>query len=75
MPTKTKSIYDVHPSVAHGQGIIANLPAKTGRSIDEWIELLGREGPASTKDQSGWLKRTHKLGGITAAMIPYELDQ
>ncbi len=53
MPTKTKSVLDVHPSVAHGQGIIANLPAKTGRSIDEWIELLGRDdrlraGPMSS---------------------------
>jgi hypothetical protein len=40
MPTKAaKSIYSVHPGIAMVQKWVKELPQKTGRSLDEWIEL------------------------------------
>ncbi len=70
MPNKsTHSIYSVHPSVAYAQAIIANLPKTTGKSIDEWIALVKKSGPAGKKERREWLKKNYQLGGTTVWMI------
>jgi Domain of unknown function (DUF5655)/Domain of unknown function (DUF4287) len=56
------SLYSVHPSVAYAQKIITNLKTKTGRTIDEWVAFVKREGPKSEVERRTWLKDTHKLG-------------
>lgn len=61
--------YSVHPSVAYAQAIIANLPANTGKSIDDWVRIVKKSGVAAAKDRREWLKKEHKLGGTTASMI------
>jgi len=45
--------FDIHPSVAYVQAILANFKAKTGHSLEEWVALLRREQPA---DPKGWLQ-------------------
>ena len=50
---RSQSTYDVHPSVVYVQTILANLKAKTGRSAEEWLDLLRSEEPA---DPKAWLK-------------------
>jgi Domain of unknown function (DUF5655)/Domain of unknown function (DUF4287) len=67
--TKRRVTYSVHPAVEHLQAIVANLPDKTGRSLDEWIALIKKEGPAAEADQVKWLKAKHRLGGMTAGLI------
>lgn len=47
---KSKSGYDVHPSVAMVQNTIAGLKEKTGRSLDEWVRLVRKEGPADERN-------------------------
>ena len=42
--TKSTASYDVHPGVAMVQKWIAELPAKTGRSLDDWIALVKKDG-------------------------------
>lgn len=69
--TPAPPLYSVHPSVAYARAIIANLPESTGRSIDEWVRLVGKTGLAGEKDRREWLKKEHKLGGTTASMIAY----
>ncbi len=64
-----KSIYSVHPSVAHARAIIGNLPVKTGKPITEWVRLIKEAGPAGEKERRDWLKKEYKLGGATASMI------
>lgn len=61
--------YSVHPAVAYAQAVIANLPANTGKSIDDWLRLLKKSAPAGLKERREWLKKEHKLGGTTASMI------
>lgn len=56
------SVYSVHPGIAMIEKWIAELPDKTGRSIDEWIELLKKSGPVTEKERREWLKREHTLG-------------
>jgi hypothetical protein len=59
---KAKTIYDVHPGVAMVQKSMAELKEKTGRSLQEWIALLMKEGPKDEKSRRAWLKTKHKLG-------------
>ena len=60
--TQNKTLYSVHPGVAMMQKWVVDLPAKTGRSLDEWIALVVAEGPQSEKERREWLKEKHKLG-------------
>ena len=41
---------------------IAELSQKTGRSLEEWIALTQKSGPATEKERREWLKKEHKLG-------------
>jgi len=63
---KGKSIYGVHPGVAMVQKWIADLPAKTGRSLDEWIKLMKKSGPKTEQERREWLKKEHGLGTNSA---------
>ena len=59
---KTKSIYGVHPGVAMVQKAIQDLPAKTGRSLEEWLKFIKKSGPGTEKERREWLKTEHGLG-------------
>jgi len=59
---KSKTIYGVHPSLAMMQKWLAELKEKTGRSLNEWIALVKKEGPKDEKSRREWLKSKHKLG-------------
>jgi hypothetical protein len=63
---KKKSLYGVHPGVAMVQKWLAELKGKTGRSIDEWMKLIARDGPPAEAERKVWLKAEHGLGTITA---------
>ena len=65
----TKSLYSVHPGLAMMQKWTKDLPSKTGRSLDEWIELTKKSGPPTEKERREWLKKEHKLGTNSAACI------
>lgn len=60
--------YDVHPMIEYGRAIAANLPKTTGRSLEEWLVLVGAEGPAGIAARRDWLK-AHGVGGTTANLI------
>ncbi len=57
-----KYAYDVHPSLAMVQSVIAGMKQKTGRTIEEWIEYVNRAGQPSEKERREWLKAKHGLG-------------
>ncbi|MEA2205669.1 MAG: hypothetical protein QOE77_2445 [Blastocatellia bacterium] len=64
--TATKSIYGVHPGVAMTMKWVAELKQKTGRSLDEWLALLKKEGPPAEKERRDWLKEKYGLGTNSA---------
>ena len=72
--TKSSGLYAPHPQLAMVQKWITDLPAKTGRSLDEWIELAQKKGPAAEKDRRAWLKQEHKLGTNSATWIAARAD-
>jgi len=58
----TKASYDVHPSLAMFQSVLAGLKQKTGRTLEEWIKFVATEGPPTEKERREWLKAKHSLG-------------
>lgn len=66
---KSESLYGVHPGVAMVQKSMAELKEKTGRSLEEWIALVKKEGPKDEKSGREWLKKKHKLGMNRAGWI------
>ena len=66
---KRKSLYGVHPAVAMVQKWVAELKAKSGRSLDEWMKLLSKEGPPTEIERRAWLKEQFKLGTNSATWL------
>jgi hypothetical protein len=64
--TKTKSIYSVHPGVLMTQKWITELKQKTGRSLEEWLKHIKKDGPKDEIERRAWLKETYGLGTNTA---------
>jgi predicted transport protein len=64
-PAPPTAPYDLHPSVAYVQAVLANVKAKTGRTAEEWAALLHREGPVDAK---AWLK-AQGLGATQASLV------
>ena len=64
--TQRKSIYGVHPGVLMTQKWITELKQKTGRTLDEWIKFIKKEGPPTEAARRDWLKQQYKLGTNSA---------
>jgi hypothetical protein len=56
------------------QAVISNLPEKTGKSLDEWIALVTKDGPPGKKERIQWLKDVQKLGHVTAQIIVANIE-
>jgi hypothetical protein len=61
-----KIAYGVHPGVETTMKWVATLKEKTGRSLEEWLALIQKEGPATEPERREWLKRKHGLGTNSA---------
>lgn len=66
---RTASLYGVSPSVITFQKWAAGLREKTGRSFDEWVALVKKEGLEDEKARAEWLKKKHKFTTFSAAWI------
>src|SRR5437667_3137482 len=66
---RSQALYDVHPGVAMVQKWVGELKSKTGRTLEEWIALVKKEGPKDEKTRREWLKTKHKLGTNSAWWI------
>lgn len=56
------AIYSVHPGITMVQKWIAELKAKTGRSVEEWMLHIRQAGPADEKLAREWLRVQYGLG-------------
>jgi hypothetical protein len=66
---KSESPYGVHPGVATVQKWLAELKGKTGRSMEEWLALVKKEGPKGETSRREWVKTKHKTGTNSAWCI------
>jgi predicted transport protein len=56
------------------EAVIRGLPEKTGKSLEEWVAVVGTTGLTGFKERVDWLKREHGLGDIQAEMVVYGAD-
>ncbi|MEP6708092.1 MAG: DUF5655 domain-containing protein [Pyrinomonadaceae bacterium] len=64
-----KSIYGVHPGVAMTVKWIGELKQKTGRTLEDWLRLIEKEGPLTEKERREWLKESYGLGPNSAGWL------
>ena len=64
-----KSLYSVHPGILMTRKWVATLKEKSGRSLDEWLKLVTKSGPAAEEERREWLKQEHGLGTNSAWWI------
>jgi hypothetical protein len=53
------SPYSLHPGYAMEETSRANLLQRTGKTLEEWVGITQREGPASEFERQAWLKNVH----------------
>ena len=61
---KSESLYGVHPSVTIVQKWLAELKEESGRSMEEWLALVKREGPKEEKSRSATSRQRSTESGI-----------
>lgn len=66
---KSRLGYDVHPSLAMLEFAIEALKQKTGRTLEEWVKLVQKEGPETEKERRDWLKTKYQLSSGDASWI------
>jgi hypothetical protein len=54
-----KSIYDNQPRQSMEEACVAKLPEKTGKTIEQWVAIVRKDGPASDKERREWLKKEY----------------
>ncbi len=62
-------MYSVHPSIAYINSIVRQLSKTTGKSLDQWIEIIKQTGPSTIAERRTWLKENFGLGATTANLL------
>jgi hypothetical protein len=68
------SVYTVHPGFAMEASSLANLKERTNRTLDEWIRVVKKSGPATEKERIAWLKQEHGVTTNYALWIAKRVD-
>ncbi len=66
--------YSLHPSFEYEASGLANLPKRTGRSLDEWIAVIKADGPATESARRAWLKAEHGFTSNYALWVAARVD-
>jgi len=56
------------------EAIERNLPARTGKTLAQWVVLVKKGGPRDRRERVAWLRKEHGLGGTTAALVAYAAE-
>jgi hypothetical protein len=60
-PVASGSLYSPHPSFGMENAYFENIVKRTGKTLEEWVELVKRYGPETQKERREWLKKEHQL--------------
>lgn len=74
MSPNKKFSYSVHPGLVMVQSSMKKLLERTGLTIDEWVDRVKEEGPASEKERRDWLKNEHGITTNYASWIAERAD-
>ncbi|HVP00695.1 MAG TPA: DUF5655 domain-containing protein [Bryobacteraceae bacterium] len=56
---RKNSVYSVPPGYAMEEAYLAHLKERTNRTLEEWIRIVKKSGPAAEKERMAWLKSEH----------------
>lgn len=51
------------------EAMVRNLQKNTGKTLEQWIEVVKKSGPKERKEKITWLRLKHQLGSGQAATI------
>lgn len=68
------SVYSLHPGFAMEEANLARLKDRTGRTLEEWIRVVKKTGPATEKERILWLKQAHGITTNYALWIAKRAD-
>ncbi len=71
---RKNSVYTVHPAFKMEESSMTNLKERTGRSVEEWVRVVKKSGPATEKERIGWLKEVHGITTNYALWIAKRVD-
>jgi len=57
--SKKKSIYSLHPSYAMEESSKRKLLERTGKTMEQWAEIVKHQGPKEANKRREWLKAKH----------------
>lgn len=56
---RKNSVYSVPPAFAMEEANLARLKERTSRTLEEWIRVVKKSGPATEQERMAWLKSEH----------------
>jgi hypothetical protein len=59
--TTSRSLYSLHPALKMVERSKRLLEERTGRSVEDWVALTMKDGPAGAAAKREWLKSRHHL--------------
>jgi hypothetical protein len=73
----TKSIFTfgIHPSVRMVEAWTSSLKEKTGKTFEEWVELVQQSKLKTTSERKEWLKKDFKFSSFAATWIIERADE
>jgi Domain of unknown function (DUF5655)/Domain of unknown function (DUF4287) len=71
---RKNSVYTLHPGFKMEEASLANLKERTGRTLEEWVRLVKKSGPATEKERIAWLKEVHGITTNYALWIAKRVD-
>jgi Domain of unknown function (DUF5655)/Domain of unknown function (DUF4287) len=71
---RKNSVYTLHPGFKMETSSLANLKERTGRSLDDWVRIVKKSGPATHSERIAWLKQEHGITTNYALWIAKRVD-
>lgn len=71
---RKNSVYSVPPAFAMEEASLARLKEKTNRTLEEWIRIVKKSGPATEKERMAWLKSEHGFTTNYAMWVAKRVD-
>ncbi len=54
-----RSLYSLHPGFEREAAFEVKLKERSGKTLEEWIALVKKDGPPTEKERRAWLKEKH----------------
>jgi hypothetical protein len=71
---RKNSVYTRHPGFAMEESGLAILEDRTGRTLEGWVRIVKKAGPAMEKERIAWLKQAHGITTNYALWISKRVD-